>query len=248
MFEPRVALASLSGDADATWARAVTDHVGCAFLGGIALDDPTRDAARALTERDRAEFLPPDPLAFIDAQLSALADVPLRGAFNVRSATLAPVDAAAEVCRRHDAVLELNAHCRQDEMCAAGAGEALLRAPDRLAEQVRTAADTGAAVSVKVRAEVDGVDLPALGRHVEAAGADAIHVDAMDSESVVADVADATDLFVVANNGVRGRATATEYFEHGAHAVSVGRASDNPDVLRDVCETAEEWFGREVRP
>jgi TIM-barrel protein len=246
MFRPRVALASLSGEADAAWARAVANHVGCAFLGGIALDDPTRDAARAMTDRDRSEFLPAEPIAFIDAQLEALVDTPLRGAFNVRSATLAPVERAAEVCRTHDAVLELNAHCRQDEMCEAGAGEALLRDPDGLAEQVRTAADTGTAVSVKVRAEVDGVSLPSLARRIESAGADAIHVDAMDSESVVADISDATDLFVLANNGVRGRETALEYFEYGADAVSVGRASDDPDVLRAVRETADEWVTREA--
>jgi len=246
MFRPRVALASLSGEADAEWARAVADHVGCAFLGGIALDDPTREAARAMTDRDRSEFLPEDPVAFVDTQLDALADAPLRGAFNVRSTTLGPVERAADVCRDHDAVLELNAHCRQDEMCAVGAGETLLGDPETLAQQVRTAAGTGAAVSVKVRAEVDGVDLPGLAQRLETAGADAVHVDAMDTESVVADVADATDLFVVANNGVRGRRTAREYFEYGADAVSVGRASDDSDVLAAVRETADDWATQEA--
>ncbi|WP_262178114.1 tRNA-dihydrouridine synthase [Haloarcula laminariae] len=246
MFRPRVALASLSGEADADWARAVTDHVGCAFLGGIALDEATREAAREMTDRDRSEFLPEDPIAFVDTQLGALADAPLQAAFNVRSATLGPVERAAAVCRDRGAVLELNAHCRQAEMCAAGAGETLLRDPDALARQVRTAADAGAAVSVKVRAEVDGVALPDLARRIEDAGADAVHVDAMDSEPVVADIADATDLFVIANNGVRGRATAAEYFEYGADAVSVGRPSDDPEVLAAVREAANDWFSQEV--
>ncbi|MDS0259039.1 tRNA-dihydrouridine synthase [Haloarcula sp. S1CR25-12] len=244
MFRPRVALASLSGEADAAWAEAMASHVGCAFLGGIALDGSTRDAAQAMTDRDRSEFLPADPVGFVDAQLGALADAPLRPGYNVRSATLGPLRDAAEVCRAHDAILELNAHCRQDEMCAAGAGESLLREPDRLARQVRTAAETDAAVSVKVRAEVDGVALLELARRLEAAGADAVHVDAMDSESVVAALADATDLFVIANNGVRGPATAREYFEYGADAVSVGRASDDPEILRAVRETANEWVAR----
>ena len=246
MFRPRVALASLSGEADADWARAVADHAGCAFLGGIALDDATREAARAMTDRDRSEFLPEDPIAFVDAQLGALADAPLRGAFNVRSATLPPIEHVADVCRAHDAILELNAHCRQDEMCAAGAGETLLGNPAALAAQVRVAADIGAPVSVKVRAEVDGVDLPALAQRIEDAGADAVHVDAMDAESVVAEIVDETDLFVVANNGVRGRETACEYFDYGADAVSVGRASDDPEVLAAVRETADDWFALEV--
>ncbi len=55
-----------------------------------ALDDRTREAARAMTDRDRSEFLPDDPVAFVDDQLAALADAPLCPAFNVRSATLGP--------------------------------------------------------------------------------------------------------------------------------------------------------------
>ena len=246
MFEPRVALASLSGEADASWARAVESHVGCAFLGGIALDDRTREAARAMVDRDRCEFLPDDPVAFVDAQLGALDDAPLRPAYNVRSATLGPVERAATVCQRHEAIIEINAHCRQDEMCAAGAGESLLREPDRLAEFVTVAASTGATVSVKGRAELDGVSLSAVARAIEAAGGDVFHIDAMDSESVVANVADAADLFVVANNGVRGVETVQEYLSYGADAVSVGRASDDSETLRTVRQATAAWFASEV--
>lgn len=248
MFRPRVALASLSGESDAEWARAVESHVGCAFLGGIALDEPTREAAREMVDRERSEFLPPDPVAFVDDQLAALTDVQLRPAFNVRSTSVEAVERAARVCCDHDAILEVNAHCRQDEMCAAGAGESLLRDTDRLAAFVEAAAATGATVSVKGRAEVEGVSLPAVARVIESAGGHLFHVDAMDSESVVEAVADATGLFVVANNGVRGRATAREYLDYGADAVSVGRASDDPETLREVRAATDEWFAEGPRP
>ncbi|MBV0901053.1 tRNA-dihydrouridine synthase [Haloarcula salina] len=248
MFEPRLALASLSGEADADWARAVASHVGCAFLGGIALDGPTREAAREMVDRERSEFLPADPVAFVDDQLAALADAPVRPAFNVRSATLEPVERAARVCRDHDAILEVNAHCRQDEMCAAGAGESLLRETDRLAEFVETAVSAGATVSVKGRAEVEGVSLPEVARVIESAGGDVFHVDAMDSESIVETVADATDLFVVANNGVRDRESTREYLAYGADAVSVGRPSDDPETLREIRTATDEWFAEEPRP
>ncbi|WP_440006008.1 tRNA-dihydrouridine synthase [Halomicrococcus sp. SG-WS-1] len=249
MFDPRVAAASLSGESDAEWAHAAEAHVGAAFLGGIALDDPTRAAARELVARDREEFLPDDPVAFVDRQLGALDDAPLRPGFNVRAASPEPVGAVAAVCRRHGAMLEVNAHCRQDEMCAAGAGEALLRDPDRLCGQVRAAADAGATVSVKVRTEVADVDLPELAGRVAAAGADAVHVDAMDSEAVVADVVAAVpdDCFVVANNGVRDAATVREYLDYGADAVSVGRPSDDPAVLERVRRATAEWFQGEER-
>jgi TIM-barrel protein len=247
MFEPRVALASLSGESDADWARTASEHAGAAFLGGIALDAESRVAARKLVERDRTEFLPDDALAFVDDQLSALNDAPIRVGFNVRSATVEPVREAAAICAEHDAVLEVNAHCRQPEVCAVGCGETLLADTDRLSEYVETAADADATVSVKVRAEVDGVDLAETARAVADAGADAIHVDAMDSEAVVADVADAADLFVIANNEVRDADSVREYLSHGADAVSVGRPSDRPAVLSRVRTATDRWFA-EVTP
>jgi TIM-barrel protein len=242
----RLAAASLSGRSDADWARAALPHVDAALLGGIALDGPTRAAAREMVGREREEFLPDDPVAFVDDQLASLDDAPLLAGFNVRAAGPDAVAAAAEACAAHDAVLEVNAHCRQAEMCAAGAGEALLAAPDRLAGQVAAASAAGATVSVKVRTEVDGVDLPAVAARAAEAGADVVHVDAMDSEAIVADVVaalggdpdspgtDGRAAAVVANNGVRDRAAVAEYLDHGADAVSVGRPSDDPAVLRRV--------------
>jgi len=241
-FEPRLALASLSGAADAAWARAGADHAGAAFLGGIALDGPTRAAARDLVARDREEFLPPDPVAFVGAQLDALADAPIRPGVNVRAAGPDPIREVARVCAGHGAVVEINAHCRQPEMCAAGCGEALSKNPDRLRAFVAAAAETGATVGVKVRAEVSGVDLPTVARTVADAGADAIHVDAMDSEPVVRAVAAAApSLFVIANNGVRGRDTVAEYLRYGADAVSIGRPSTDPAVRRRVRRAVEAW-------
>ncbi|WP_435318813.1 tRNA-dihydrouridine synthase [Haloarchaeobius sp. TZWSO28] len=241
-FTPRVALASLSGEADAEWARAGSEYAGLAFLGGIALDEGSRDAARMLVARDRNEFLPEDPFAFIDTQLASLSDVPIRAAFNVRSATVGPVRKAAAVCADHDAILEVNAHCRQDELCAVGCGESLLRDTDRLCEYVAAAAETGVTVSVKVRAEVPGVDLAETARRLESAGATMLHIDAMDSEPVIRDVVDACDCVVVANNGVRNRETVHEYLDYGADAVSVGRPSDDPVVMERVRDATEAWF------
>ncbi|MFB6102555.1 MAG: tRNA-dihydrouridine synthase [Haloplanus sp.] len=240
-----LALASLSGAADAEWARTGASHADLALLGGIALDADSRAAARELVARGRDEFLPGDPLTFIDRHLAALDDAPIRAGMNVRSTTLDPVREAAEICAAHDAVVEINAHCRQDELCAVGCGETLLRDVDRLERYVAAASETGATVSVKVRADVSGVDLPATARRLAAAGADAIHVDAMDSEPVVAAVAAAApDAFLLANNGVRDRRTAWEYLAYGADGVSVGRPSDDPAVLRRVAAAVDDWERR----
>jgi len=242
VFAPRLALASLSGESDADWATASVQHAGGAFLGGIAIDEPTRAAARGMVDRDREEFLPADPVAWVDDQLAELDDEFLRPGVNVRTTSLGPLREVAAVCADHDAVIEVNAHCRQDEMCEVGAGETLLRDADRLCEQVRAASEQGAPVSVKVRAEVEGVHVPVLAQAVERAGADAVHVDAMDSRRVVRDVVDATDLFVVANNGIRTREDVFEYLSYGADAVSVGRPSRDPERVRAVYAAVKEWF------
>jgi len=253
--EPFLVAASLSGAADADWARTAAPHVDAAIMGGIALDPASRAAARDLVARDRSEFLPDDPMAWIDRQLDRVADAPVRSGINVRSATLEPVREAATICADHGAVCEINAHCRQPELREVGCGESLLRDTDRLAAYVATASETGATASVKVRAEVSGVDLVAVADAVADAGADWLHVDAMDSEAVVAELAaegatdtdeppaprPRSDLTVIANNGVRGRETIAEYAGYGADAVSVGRPTERPAALSRVADAVAAW-------
>ncbi|WP_396611967.1 tRNA-dihydrouridine synthase [Haloferax sp. S1W] len=248
MFAPRVAVASLSGESDADWARAAAPYVGAAFLGGVAIDETAQEAAKELVARDRSEFITDDPTGFIAEQLAELeaTDGPdIFAAVNVRATTGDPIGDVAAVCADHGAGIEINAHCRQDELCAVGCGETLLRDTDRLVEYVETARAEGARVGVKVRTEVDGVSLPGLAKALADAGADWIHIDAMDSEAVVADVVVAApELFVIANNGVRDRKTVHEYLEYGADAVSVGRPSDNPAVLQRVRTATDGWFAK----
>jgi len=64
----------------------------------------------------------------------------------------------------------------------------------------------------------------------------------MDSEPVVGAVVAAVDAFVVANNEVRDRGSAHEYLRYGADAVSVGRPSTDPRVLRRVAGAVRAWF------
>jgi len=177
---PFLVAASLSGAADADWARAAAPTPTPRFSEGSRSTRPV-GPPRDLVARDRSEFLPADPLAWIDRELDQLSEAPIRPGVNVRSATVEPVREAAAVCAERDAVCEVNAHCRQSELRAVGCGESLLRDIDRLAEYVAAVAETGATTSVKVRAEVPGVDLVAVTDAVADAGADWLHVDAMDS-------------------------------------------------------------------
>ncbi len=243
MFSPRLALASLSGKSDAAWALQAVPHIGVAFLGGIAIDETARAAARSMiVDRDRDEFLPPDPVAFIRSEFTALRGFPIRPAVNVRTTTVSPLRAVGEVCADVGGILEINAHCRQDELCAVGCGESLLADTDRLTTFIEAAVGTGASVGVKVRAEVPGVDLSKTAGACDAAGAQVLHVDAMDSESVIRDVREAFDGFLIANNGVRDAETTEEYLAFGADAVSIARQSDNSVILSEVHRAVKDWF------
>lgn len=242
MFNPRLALASLSGESDASWAAARSAVVGAAFIGGISMCEATRSASRELVTRGRHEFLPPDPFVFLEEQLEALADEPMQVGVNLRTGDNQALRRAAHLCATYDAIVEINAHCRQPEICAIGAGQRLLQNPTALVEQVGIAATTGADVSVKVRAEIPHVCLPDIAEAIENVGASVIHVDAMDSEAVIKRITDRSELFVIANNGVRDARTTLEYLKFGADAVSVARASDQPAVLTTINSATQDWF------
>lgn len=241
-FTPRLAAASLSGESDAAWAKSVADPVGCAFIGGVSIDERTQAASAALVDRDRNEFLTERPIEFIDDQLGLLESADTAIGVNVRTTQIDRLREAAAVCRSHGAILEVNAHCRQPELTAIGCGEGLLADTDRLERYVAAAAETGATVGVKARAEVSGVDLEAVAAAVESAGGSMLHVDAMDSPTVIATLADETDLFLIANNGVRDRETAYEYLRLGADAVSVARPTRQPERLDPIRTAVDAWF------
>ncbi|WP_138006416.1 tRNA-dihydrouridine synthase [Halalkalirubrum salinum] len=241
-FAPRLAAASLSGESDAAWAQSLADHVGCAFIGGVSIDERTQAASAALVDRDRNEFLTERPIKFIDDQLRSLSETETAIGVNVRTTRVDRLREAAAVCRSHGAILEVNAHCRQPELTAIGCGESLLADTDRLERYVAAAAEIGATVGVKARAEVSGVDLGDVAAAVESAGGSILHVDAMDSPEPIATVANKSELFVIANNGVRDRETAYEYLRLGADAVSVGRPTRQPERLDSIRTAVDAWF------
>ncbi len=237
-IDPPIAVASLSGESNARWARAVDGYVGAAFLGGIGIDTMTQAAARGAVHRGRDEFLTDDPLGFIETQLRLLEGADLTPAMNVRATAPEPIERAASICATHNAILEVNAHCRQPEVTSLGCGERLCARLDRLTSFVEAGCDGGASVSVKVRAELPGVDLTEVATRIESAGASIIHVDAMDSREVIADIAEVTEMTVIANNGVRTLSDINEYLGYGADAVSIGRPSTDPERVSHLATTA----------
>ncbi len=220
-----IALASMAGITDSKFASGFT-NAGLIILGGYNLDRETNDAARKEIERGRKEFVSDDPMGFLKAELEAASKPGATIAVNVRAASLKPFLEAADIAKKFGAILEINAHCRQPEMLALGAGEALLKDLERLCGYIREIKKTGVVLSVKIRANV--VNDVELAKAIEKAGADIIHIDAMHPQGVdfgvIKRVRNSTGLFIIGNNSIVDFESAKEMFSRGADMVSLARA------------------------
>ncbi len=233
-FKNPIALASMGGITDSRFANEFANDAGLVILGGYNLDAATNQAASEIVKRGRKEFISAEPLQLIANEIRSVQTGSVV-AINVRSATLEPLIEVAIMARDANAIIEIDAHCRQPEMTKLGIGEALLRDLPKLRDTILKVKATGAIVSVKVRANV--VDNIKMAKAIEDAGADILHVDAM-KEGYGADIEairkirDATRLLLIGNNSITDIDTAKEMFTRGADIVSVGRGSmEDPSLI-----------------
>ena len=119
--------------------------------------------------------------SFLKKQMELLEKSPIVPGLNLRGS--APESYAA-IARSlgESAVYEIDAHCRQPAMVAAGCGEHYLKKPADLLAVVRALKAEGVTVSVKIRAGVAADDRQ-LARKLWTAGADILHIDLMGRRS-----------------------------------------------------------------
>lgn len=236
-FKNPIALAPMGGITDSQFVNEFAKDAGIVILGGYNLDAATNLAASEMAKRGRKEFISDEPLKLIENELRSV-KTESAVAINVRSSTLEPLIEAARMAKNANAIIEIDAHCRQPEMTKIGVGEALLRNLSKLQETIRKVKATGAIVSVKVRANV--VDDIKMAKAIEDAGADILHVDAMKKGSgadmeTIRKIRDATRLLLIGNNSVTDFDTAKEMFTRGADMVSVGRGvMEDPSLISSL--------------
>jgi len=221
-----VALASMAGIVDAAYVLERADSVGLAVIGGYSIDSRTLDAARAISASgDRKEFLFDDPLEELQKQVAMLADSHVIPGINLRGSSPAAFVAVAKVLG-DKVVYEIDAHCRQPAMVAAGCGEFYLKNQEKLYAAVRALKEEGVTVSVKIRVGV-AADDRALAAGIWKAGADIIHIDLMDAGSAkLRQIRNSCPLLIIANNSITNFDRMREMLSHGADLVSVARQSD----------------------
>ncbi|MDD4300246.1 MAG: methanogenesis marker 9 domain-containing protein [Methanomicrobium sp.] len=234
-----LALASMAGITDASYALLRQDNIGIAFIGGYSTDEPTMNAGIKMEEEGRHEFRYEDPISELKAGVSKFKDSDVVLGLNLRGTTpksfLNIFSAIGS-----GVVYEIDAHCRQEAMVNAGAGEYLLTHTDILADIIRALSDAGATVSVKIRAGVADDDSE-LSKIIWKAGASIIHVDLMDfGHEKLKQIRNACPLLIIANNSMNTFERVKDMFAHGADMVSLARNSDN-DTLKSLRLSVEAY-------
>jgi len=220
-----VGIASMAGIVDADYVLRRARHIGFAFIGGYSIDDPTMEAARSMASESRSEFLYEDPVLELKSQLARLEESDVVAGINLRGSAPASFQAIARALG-DSVVYEIDAHCRQPAMVAAGSGEYYLRHPDELVRAVRALKEERVVVSVKIRAGVADDDRK-LAEILWRAGADILHIDLMDFGSAkLRQIRNSCPLLLIANNSVTTFDRMREMLSHGAVMVSLARQSD----------------------
>jgi TIM-barrel protein len=221
-----VAIASMAGIVDAGYVLERKAHIGVAFIGGYSIDAPTMDAARSIaTGGERKEFLYDDPVPALRAEIDRLKTCDVVAGINLRGSSPASFAAIADVFG-DTVVYEIDAHCRQAPMVAAGAGEYYLKNPGALIAVVKALKAKEVTISVKMRVGV-AADDRALVRALWGAGVDILHVDLMDAGiPKLRQIRNSCPLLIIANNSITTFDKMRDMLSHGADLISLARQSD----------------------
>ena len=128
-------------------------------------------------------------------------------------------------------IVEINCHCRQEELTSIGCGQSMLKRPDLEDYVKEVVKNSKSKVSLKMRANVEGVDDLEIAKLAEDSGVDYLHIDAMKKGVFDADydlikkIANETNIFIIGNNSVNSIENAQKMLESGANGFSIARAA-----------------------
>lgn len=203
-----------------------------ATLGGYSLDAETIEASEKIIKRGRNEFhfLQDEIIDHIKKEVNLIKKQhpDVKVSVNVRSTTPQPIIEVSKIDNLD--IVEINCHCRQEEILAIGCGQNMLKRED-LADYIKDVVDNASCeVSVKIRANVEGSDTLKIAKLIENAGTDYLHIDAMKAGIFDADydllteICSNTNIKVIGNNSIDSEQKIEKMLKTGVYGFSIARA------------------------
>lgn len=235
-------VAPMAGITDASFLNKVIPYgFNVATLGGYSLDQPTIDASRKIIERGRKEFDFPvnEIFAHIEDEVNSIKNLhdDVKVSANVRATTPQPIVEVGNIPNLD--IVEINCHCRQEEILAIGCGQEMLNRDD-LSDFISQVVDNvESEVSVKIRANVDGIDTLETASLIEDAGADYLHIDAMKKGAdadweLLTEICNNVNIKVIGNNSVNSRSNLEKMIETGVDGFSIARSVISGNLDFDI--------------
>jgi len=235
-------VAPMAGITDADFLNKVIPYgFNVATLGGYSLDQPTIDASRKIIERGRREFdFPIDEIfTHIEDEVNSIKSLhdDIKVSANVRATTPQPI---VEVGNIPDLdIVEINCHCRQEEILAIGCGQEMLSRDDLHDFISQVVDNVESEVSVKIRANVEGIDTLKTAALIEDAGADYLHIDAMKKGAdadweLLTEICNNVNIKVIGNNSVNSRSNLEKMIETGVDGFSIARSVISGNLDFDI--------------
>ena len=238
-------VAPMAGITDADFLNKVIPHgFNVATLGGYSLDAPTIEASKRIVKRGRKEFVFPldETFSHIEDEIASIKKLHsnVKVSANVRSTTPQPIIDVGNI--KDLDIVEINCHCRQEEILNIGCGQEMLKRSD-LGDFISQVTDNvDCEVSVKIRANVEGVDTLKMACLIEDAGADYLHVDAMkkgifDADyNLLKEICNNVQIRVIGNNSVNSKLNAQKMVETGVSGFSIARGVISGNLSFDISD------------
>ena len=178
-------------------------------IGGYNTDNESIDACEKIIARGRKEFNYPKEEIYevIENEVNTIKDsFDVTVSANLRGTTPDPLIEISKIPNLD--IIEINCHCRQEELVAVGCGQSMLLRSDLEDYIKEVVKKSESKVSMKMRANVEGVDNLEIAKLAEECGVDYLHIDAMkkgvrDADfDLIKQIAANTNIFIIGNNSI----------------------------------------------
>ena len=201
-------------------------------IGGYNTDNESIEACEKIIARGRKEFNYPkeDIYNVIENEVNTIKDnFNVTVSANLRGTTPDPLIEISQI--KNLDIIEINCHCRQEELVAVGCGQSMLLRPDLEDYIKEVVKKSKSEVSMKMRANVEGVDNLEIAKLAESCGVDYLHIDAMkkgvrDADfDLIREISSKTNIIIIGNNSINSIAQAEKMLNAGANGISIARAA-----------------------